>query len=391
MVDVANDGNGLKLKMRMLAEGIRIGPNVSESFGPEYLEKRRAYGNPDPESFRSKRIPQEIVTADGLVVAVNVRQQSPLVLREHASGFVVEDERGGREFVSFPRRPRFYDQRLSTGETVSKVITLYGGGALGIFAYGDCDLVIRDVACAYCSIGPNRSQTQDFEDVVRPKQLREALSIALTDELAPISQVMLNGGNFPDMDRSFRFYAELARTARETINACGRPDVELHLIAFPPRDLELLKALADLDLQLAINVEVFDPRLFEQYCPGKAAIAGQAYLWKALEYAVQVLGPSHVFSIVVGGLEGIDTLNEGLNDLAQRGITPVVNVFHPDPGTPLATRRAPTYAEILAMGRALQSVYATHHLRSFYTGCGRNSIDTEAERHMFPSTDSDVA
>lgn len=374
---------GVELKLQMLADGVRVAPDFSHWFGPELLEKRRAYGNPDPEAFRSRRIPQEIYTEDGLIVAVNVREQSGLLLWADASGFFVTDKQGRPHLVSFPRRPDFYERQLTSGETVSHVITLYGGGALGVFAYGDCDLVQREVACAYCSIGPNRSQTNEFAEVVRYEQLHRALEIALADSSAPIRQVMLNGGNFPEMDRSFRYYAELAKTARGAIDQSGRRDVELHLIVFPPRDLELFRLLEGLDLQLAMNLEVFDPLLFERYCPGKAAVAGQKHIRQALERAAIILGEGRAFSIIVGGLEPMKTLGPGLTEIAAAGVTPVINVFHPDPGTPLETRAAPTRETILDMGRALQVVYERHNLRSFYTGCGRNSLDTEAERLLF--------
>ena len=78
------------------------------------------------------------------------------------------------------------------------------------------------------------------------------------------------------------------------------------------------------------------------------------------------------------------TLGPGLTEISASGVTPVINVFHPDPGTPLETRAAPAREAILDMGRALQLVYERHNLRSFYTGCGRNSVDTEAERRLFP-------
>jgi hypothetical protein len=375
--------DGLELKVRMLAEGVRVDPELSRWFGPQFLEKRRAYGNPDPERFRLQRIPQEIYTSDGLIVAVNVREHSPLVLSGDAGGFRITDEHGTDRRISMPQRPLFYQEQMPSGEKVSTVITLYGGGALGVFAYGDCDLVQRDVACAYCSIGPNRRQTDEFEDVVRADQLRQALEIALSDTSAPISQVMLNGGNFSEMDRSFRYYAALAKVARETIDRCRRSDVELHLIVFPPRDLQLLELMADLNLQLAMNLEVFDTELFARYCPGKAVTAGQQHIRRAVEKAVSFLGRDHVFSILVGGLEPVESLAAGMMELGAMGVTPVINVFHPDPGTPLASRPAPSRTEILSMGQALQEVYETFGLRSFYTGCGRNSLDTEAERRLF--------
>ena len=133
-----------------------------------------------------------------------------------------------------------------------------------------------------------------------------------------------------------------------------------------------------------MNTEVFSPELFQKYCPGKTKTLGQKNLFKALEKAVAILGPGRVYSILVGGLEPFDSLSKGLNFLADIGVTPVINVFHADPKTPLEGFPTPKPDEILYMGKLLQEVYAVNtYMSPFYRECGRNSLDSEAYMKLF--------
>lgn len=372
------------LKAELLAQGVRPTESFIAAYGPPYLAKQRAYGNPDDLPFLGQSLPQEMVLGpDALVCSVNLRSTSGWWLDgSPEDGFLLRSGAFTAP-VSFPRTPAFYDATLADGRPVRSIVTLYGGGSLGVFVRGSCSLVDMGKPCQYCSISPNRSRETGFPEVVSAKLLRSALAVALADRTCPVSQIMINGGNFPDPDRGFLYYAHLCAVAREVIEESGR-DVELHLIVFPPARLDFLRELAGLDVAVAMNLEVCDPVLFEQICPGKTDVLGQGHILAALRRAVEILGEGNVFSILVGGLEEQESMSEGLWLLAEQGVIPVINVFHPDPETPLATRPAPSVDRILRMGRSLQDVF-THasFARPFYLRCGRNSLDTEAYLRLF--------
>lgn len=374
---------GAHLKAELLSRGVTIAPELLEQYGPPFLEKRRAYGNSDPLALRDATLPQEFyLLPDRLIVAANVREESPWRLEWDGEFFLSGPDRQ-RVAVTFPRRPAFYDYTTATGRELARIATLYGGGSLGLFIYGSCALVDMGKACKYCSIEPNHKYGVDFEKVIRPEQVEEAVELALADAETPLTQVMLNGGNFRDLDRSFLYYVDTVKAAQRAIARSGR-EIELHLIVYPPRDLDLFHELAGTPVCVAINSEVFDPELFDAYCPGKAVTAGQRHIFEALTRAAQVLGPGRAYSIIVGGLEDADVLAAPMRRLAERGVTPVINVFHADPETPLARHPAPSREQIVRMGQHLQAIYADMpEVRPFYMNCGRNSIDTEAYLQLF--------
>lgn len=375
--------SNVRLKAELLSKGLQIDEAALRSFGPPYIEKRRAYGNPDSLDILNLTIPQELyLLPDRLIVSVKVVSSSPFVLTYGDGEFRLLDRDGRAVPVTFPMRPVFYDQSLDDGTPVKSLLTLYGGNTLGAFLYGNCSLVDGGEACHYCSIGPNRARESEFPLVISRAELMESLRLALDDAACPIQTVMLNGGNFKDPNRSFDHYLSMAKAAEEVIGSSGR-EVELHLIVYPPADLERLAALRSTSIGIAMNTEIFDPELFERYCPGKANGLGQAHLLEALERAASLLGERRVFSILVGGLEPIDSLSRGIQYLSERGITPVINVFHADPQTPLAHHPVPSADAIMRMGAELQAAYEQFAFEPFYRDCGRNSLDTEAALGLF--------
>jgi hypothetical protein len=374
------------VKACLLSQGLVPTPAFLAAFGPPFLEKRRAYGNPDDAQFSGETLPQELyILPDHLICAVNVRASSPWRLDCQSAAYRVyhAEMPDQRVDVTFPLRPSFYDSTISDRTPVRKIVTLYGGGSLGVFVYGRCSLNDMGKACHFCSLGPNRKNQTEFPEVLQEDQVREAIQRALQDTATPISQVMINGGNFADMDKGFCYYAEIVAAAREAIQAVAR-NVELHLIVGPPRDLRLIERLRGSDVRVAMNLEVGDSEVFSRVCPGKHELYGQEYIRQALLAVLRHLGPGSANSIFVGGLEPIETLAAGMTRAAADGIVPVVNVFHPDPETLLAGAESPSPAHVVDMGKALQDIYmANPWMRPFYLDCGRNSLDTEAHRRLF--------
>jgi hypothetical protein len=374
------------IKAQLLSYGVLPTKQFIDAYGSPFLEKRRAYGNPDDLDFQGKIVPQELVLLpERLICAVNIRVTSPWQLDYRNDKFVVAARSGGKEYpITFPLHPDFYDVNMSNSQPVKNIITLYGGGSLGVFVYGACSLVEMGAPCQYCSILPNRTQQNEFPHVITKKVFREALLIALQDITCPIKQVMINGGNFSDPDRSFLYYVKMVEVAREALDMAGRNDIDLHLIVYPPNDLALFERLRGLDVSIAMNMEVFDPDSFRQFCPGKHKTSGQRHIINALFQASERIGFGHVYSILVGGLEKQVTMDVGMDYLAKNGVIPVINVFHADPGTPLYRYPTPSTERIMEMGKSLQLIYERiGPVQPFYLNCGRNSLDTEAYLRLF--------
>ncbi|EIU6784209.1 hypothetical protein L5164_003779 [Vibrio parahaemolyticus] len=373
-----NNINYAYLKASLLSNGVRVSELAKEKYGEPFLVKRRAYGISDPLEYNEIDLPQEMYLNSDIICAVNIRTDSPWKLDYIDEEFKIINDDGYSFDVDFPRTPEFYSKKLSNGKLCNTIATLYGGSALGIFVNSKCHLVESKNACKYCSIKVNHDQGVDFVSLVKPIEIYEAVKLSLQSQ-SPIKQVMINGGNFPNPDKGFEIYIECCKMARKAIDElCS--DIELHLIAYPPNRLELIDQLAEYNVSIALNSEVYNDKLFNSYCPGK----DKHKINLALDHAVQVLGEQKVYSIMVGGLEPNESLELGLNDLISRNIIPVVNIFHPDPNTDLEHYKSPRTDDIIDMGKKLQECYSKIKVKSpFYQYCGRNSIDYEASLNLF--------
>lgn len=381
--------NAVWWKAQILSNGITIDDSVIKHYDQMYIEKRSAYGIQDPDAFRAKRVPQEIIILpDKLICAVNICSESPYTLKystaEHK--YFVEATIDKEEcLVTFPIRPAFYNQFLNSipSMKVNQIISLYGGHSLGAFLHRNCWFEEHGV-CHFCSLCNNHGANNDFMDDIGVSLLEESLSIALSEDY-PFTQIMLNGGNIPDLDENFLFYTKRALAVKQLLTRLCRLDIELHLITSPPRDLSLIDTLYGSNIKLSFNMETYDDHLFSVYCPGKNTYIGHDQLKRSLRKAVDVLGFENVYSIFVGGLEPELTLEKGIKEMIDSGIIPVINVLHVDPHTKMQQEQRPSPEFILKAGALLQKAYSklTSNFLPFYYRCGRNSLDTEAYLKLF--------
>ena len=153
----------------------------------------------------------------------------------------------------------------------------------------------------------------------------------------------------------------------------------------PPKDykkLEILKT-AGLD-SIAYDLELFNENLFKYYCPGKQEFFGYSNFLPAVENALKIFGKNNVKVGFVGGLEPVESLQEGMELFSSRGASIAINVFHPDPKTPLGNYARPTVDYLKAMVKAQRDVYNKYNVEPvFPVGGRRSSLDTEVYRGFF--------
>ncbi len=377
----------VELKAQLLSNGVSIDKSVLVNYDKQFIEKRRAYGIQDPDEYLRVRIPQELVLLpENCVCSININKVSPWLLcySKNENAYIIRNGITEKR-VTFPIRPAFYDKYLLSDENkrVNQVITLYGGHSLGVFLNRNCCFESKGV-CHFCSLCNNHKDTNDFDNLISFEILLESLKIVL-EEPYPFSQIMLNGGNLDGLDNNFSYYANHAKGTSLYLVENGYTNIELHLITSPPKDLGLLEDLAGIDIKIAINMETISDKLFAKYCPGKDKYIGHQHIKNALTKAVDILGKGKVYTILVGGLEPLDSLKEGIEELVKLGVIPVINVLHVDPNTLIGNEKRPSVEYILESGKILQQAYRKFPISfsPFYDNCGRNSIDTEAHQGLF--------
>ena len=81
--------------------------------------------------------------------------------------------------------------------------------------------------------------------------------------------------------------------------------------------------------RLSISLEIWDEELARRIMPGKMEFTGRRRHLEALEYIAATYGKNRACSNFIVGLEPAESMLEGAEYLASRGIVPVASVWIP--------------------------------------------------------------
>jgi hypothetical protein len=186
------------------------------------------------------------------------------------------------------------------------------------------------MVCKFCNI--------PYEDRYATKpvpNLLDALETALADPVQPARHVLISGGT-PRL-RDLHYLPEVYEAVMQRF-----PGLSVDIMMVPLDGLLDYKRLYALGVeQLSINLELFN-RAIARHLMRQKYTQGIDYYLTALERAAEVFGGDAVRSMLMVGLEPLDDTLRGVEAIAQRGCTPVLSPFRPDPTTPLATTAPPT-------------------------------------------------
>ncbi len=166
--------------------------------------------------------------------------------------------------------------------------------------------------CKFCAVpklmGPTKSKEQVTEMVRNAARGGRLKAIALTSgvEVSPEHEV-----------------ARIADIARDLLAF----NVPIGISVCPTRrSNEILKNAGALEVKY--NLETLDPDIFQRVCPGLSF----EEIKSSLSDAVKVFGRNRVFTNVIVGLGETDkVLLEGISELTEMGVLPVLRAVYPHP------------------------------------------------------------
>ena len=132
---------------------------------------------------------------------------------------------------------------------------------------------------------------------------------------------------------------------------------------------------------MAINIEVWDAKIYYVICPGKSKLFGGWKNWlKAIEYAAEVFGRGRVRTSIVSGLEPKEAMLEGIEYFASIGVVAFPGPWIPNPGSALEGHRTPEAAwhyDVIQRTAAIfeKHNFSTHELYAC-SGWQNQFIDT---------------
>ncbi|MDR0415767.1 MAG: radical SAM protein [Propionibacteriaceae bacterium] len=197
----------------------------------------------------------------------------------------------------------------------------------------------------------------------------ESVRTALEDPAQPASHVLISGGTPKPKDIGYE------HSLYEAV-ITGFPGVDVDIMMAPVKGvLDVAKLKASGVNELSVNVEIFDRELARRHMRSKYHQGLGNYL-DFIEEATGVLGPRRVRSILLVGLEPIDSTLAGVAAIAERGGVPVLSPFRPDPATPLRHVRPPTGEDMREVLLRSQEIVDKHgaYLGPSCAPCTHNTL-----------------
>lgn len=204
------------------------------------------------------------------------------------------------------------------------------------------------MTCKFCNLPYEfRYRTKEVEGLV------DAVRRAAADPIQPAHHVLISGGTPRPRD------VDYVRAVYEAVIG-SFPDLSVDIMMVPRDHLLDPEWLAELGVnELSVNIEIFDTDLAHKLMRQKADQGLDTYL-DYLERASAILGDYRVRSMLMVGLEPMESTLAGVQAIAERGAVPVLSPFRPDPTTPLRGERpadasylAETYVRALEITTAL--------------------------------------
>jgi len=322
-------------------------------------------------------VPSEVLLPGGIVSKVHIRQSSPINLQETKEGLMIVMDKVVLSPAAFLPRPSFWNYSTNNGTPTKRLAHFYGATAINFNIFSGCQFYDVDKACKFCSVKPTQNLHHGVEIRKSPQDLADTCRLAVEHD--NVEWFLATGGSYLDGDVEFDAHIEVLSAVREQLPWHGRLRGNLSLM--PPKSLSRLDDLYNIGVDHpSFNLEVWPEDAFTRVCPGKSEYVGFKHILAAHDRIVRLYGSGHAWCNFVAGITPLKDLTEGFTYMAERGIVPGANIFHPDVGSPLGLAlTSPDEDYIRRIYNHAAELYHFFGYKPFFdTAVLRNSLANEA-------------
>jgi biotin synthase-related radical SAM superfamily protein len=380
----------LKLKIALGVEGIAFDEAELAKFpiGTDYLEQIHLLFDMNKRHHADIRLPASFWLPHGLFCAFRWDPDSRIRLKEENGKPVLYRGQERLAEIAFYQRSELLDRNTSDGESFSHIAAFTPEGGVVVCFCNECDLKQTGDDCKYCNINSTAdAYRKDSIFLKTPRQVGEVYAEAYKRHLA--NHINLTGGFIPER-REVEYYLDVAD---EIKNRTGVAEIYGTAVIGAPLDLKVIEHYRQAGYTtMAMNLEIWDKDVFKAMCPGKQKRCGGWDHWvKALETAAEVFGRGNVRSNIVAGIEPKESILEGVEYLASKGVLCYAGAWCPNPGSALEGHRTPEvdwhYDLTLKIAAIFRRYgYATEQL---YGGAGASGPFHDAFRILGGEHDGD--
>lgn len=340
---VYGEGEIFLVKSALFMSGVRLDESAYEGVGTTWKEDlgQRHY-DPDARRSRDRAVPHALLMPHQFCIPLSIQESSPFVLRRE----------GGQLYLylgdfrlfagELEPRPGWYRRDTASGIPMRHVGVHRLRRQVLCEYNATCAFFAQKAPCLFCGIVSDRPllpRRHGGHFGASPQEVAEVVEAAYAEGC---TEMQVTGGVLPGQ-AEIGYLVEVGRAMQERLGAKVIRGSQAVLAA--PKELSDLDRLREAGWEgVAMNLEVFDARLWPGIVPGKAALMPQEQWLAALERAAQVFGKGNAASVLVAGLEPMKSHLAGIEHLASRGIYGVPIPFTPAPSSALEGFQTPTAA-----------------------------------------------
>jgi hypothetical protein len=316
------------------------------------------------------KAPEEVRLVGGafdfrpVIVSVRLNPNSPYCVESAAGALRLKLDGHEVADVELQPPPAYYAHTLTSGKPIADIApTIEWGYLLYLAVFRLCQYFGAQEECQFCDINENHRQQKEsgrpYTSVKSVAEVLEALEIIATSDSDSKAYTVTGGSITSKLDGASEvdFYLRYPEAIEKRFP--GRWISKIVVQALPKDDV---KRLRDAGVQIYHpNYEIWDKRLFETICAGKARYIGRGEWIRRILDAATVFPPSHVIPNFVAGVEmagssgfatvdeAIASTQEGLEFFMGHGIVPRFTTWCPEP--------------LSVLGRDSQGAALEYHVR----------------------------
>jgi hypothetical protein len=281
-----------------------------------------------------------------IVVSVRLNPASPYRIEADGDALLLKADGQTVASVELQPSPEYYRRTLTSGKPISDIApAIEWGYLLYLTAFRLCQYFGAKEECQFCDINENYRQQKNsgraYTSIKSVEEIVEALEIIASTDSDSRAYTVTGGSitGLLDGKSEIEFYVRYPEAIEKRWP--GRWISKVVVQALPKDEVRRLR---DAGVQVYHpNFEIWDKRLFELYCPGKARYIGRDEWIRRILDAAEVFGPDRVIPNFVAGVEmappdgfssvdeAISSTAEGLDFFMSHGISPRFTTWCPEP------------------------------------------------------------
>jgi hypothetical protein len=303
----------LSLKIALINQGVEISTNSNKNL------KKAVYGGVDFSLSKDFNIYHFNCPYN-----INYSNLSPFLIEKDWLYYLNK-----RLFPIYVEKSKINkDSKTKSGKKYDSIIYI-SSDRLRVKTIAGCQFKENDIGCSFCDV-PGSCTSFSIDDI------KESIHYAYENFGNQIHHFLIGGGT--DFRKE---YWDLVIEIVKYIKTQPYFPQEITLMSVPPTKerMKILKTAGISDV--SINIEVFDEDIATSLMPGKGKNTRKQYM-QCLKSAKEIwVEDGKVRSMIIVGLEPRESLLKLVDLLTKNKIQPVLSIFRPLPGTPLANDSIP--------------------------------------------------